>query len=262
MAKKKDIEIGEQAIVVADTQTKAVALVSSDLLDQMAEVRENFESIDNPKLPRAKMRSEGIELIEGQPLTTQLEGIIVLTKRTNVYYAKPYNPSAITPPDCYSLDGITPETDMRDRDGNPKKPVSPKCKGCPMAEFGTNTMKSGKACRNLKPIYVLLDGAIMPRQLTVAPSSLKAANQYLMDLAERGLAYRKVMTRITAFKKNAADTYMSLKFELARKLNDQETLDTEFIRSKWLPIMQSDIVDQSTVDGGSASPVEDPKGEF
>lgn len=259
MAKKKDVEVTTN-VAVAQTQEVVVTQVSTELMERLMDVKDNFESIDDPKLPRAKMRADGIEFMENTPLVTEIEGVLLLTKKTNVYYAKPYNVNKITPPDCYSLDGVTPVTNLRDENGAEKKPVNPTCKGCPMAEFGTNQMKSGKACRNLKPLYFVMNDAIMPRQVTVAPSSLKAANQYLMDLAERGLAYRKVMTRIKAFKKNPGDTYMSLKFELARKLNEQEQVDYEAVRKMWLHVMQSDIVDQSTVETGAA-PV-DAKGEF
>ena len=100
------------------------------------------------------------------------------------------------------MDGVVPDESI-------DKPVSKVCKGCKMAEFGTNQMKSGKACRNLKPMYMLLgDDAIMPRQLTITPTSLKAANQYLLDLTERGFSYRKVKTKVEAFKKNPADTFV------------------------------------------------------
>lgn len=259
MAKKPVSKKETTAVAVAEP-TKAVAAAPSavlpslagaspEVLERMNEIKDNLESIETFRLPRAKMTPLGFQLIEGEPVATELEGVIIHTKKTNVYYAKPYNPKDLAAPDCFSLDGVLPDKSVQ-------KPVHATCKGCPMAEFGTNSMKSGKACRNLKPLYILLsDEAIMPRQVTIAPSSLKAANQYLMDLTERGIAYRKVKTRISAFKKNPEDTFMTLKFSLAGKLDPQQVVNAEFLRNQWRPIMDAQVVDQN--EAGGAAPVQE-----
>lgn len=215
--------------------------VSSELLERIAEVQGNLESVEDFRLPRCQMTAEGLVLIEGEKPILELTGVIIHTKKTNVYYDKPYNPSDISPPTCYSLDGVKPE-DLPPSDEYMKQHET--CKGCPKAEYGTNSMKSGKACRNLKPVFLLLgDEAIMPRQLTVAPSSLKAANQYLLDLTERGMSYRKVKTRVTLFKKQSRDTYLSMKFEFAGKLNEQEIANAAHLRNTWMNVMNNQSVD-------------------
>lgn len=272
---KGKTKVEEQAVAVAAPQEVAPKVVSGSVLpslagaspelqERMLEVKDNMESVENFQLPRAKMTAAGWQLIEGEPAITELEGILLHTKKTNVYYAKPFNKNDVQPPDCYSLDGVLPAMDMKDKDGKHKPPVNPTCKGCPMAEFGTNQMKSGKACRNLKPMYMLLsDEAIMPRQVTVTPASLKAANQYLMDLTERGIAYRKVKTKITAFKKDPEDTFMTLKFQMGAKLDDQQQLNVEYLKNQWLPVMNNQVVDQNEFDKGPSAPVESStNGEF
>jgi hypothetical protein len=249
-----------QAVAKSGSILPSLEGASKELVARMTEVQENLESVENFRLPRAKMTADGIELIEGEAPLKELEGVIIHTKKTNVYYEKPYNPSDIQPPDCFSLDGNVPENNV------PKKQHAT-CKGCPQAEFGTNSMKSGKACRNLKPIYLLLsDEAIMPRQFTVTPSSLKAANQYLLDLTERGIAYRKVKTKITLFKENPKDTYYKIKFAMGSKLNEQQLKNVEFLRNQWLPIMNAQLIDQTEFDNASASPAAAtnaaPSGEY
>lgn len=213
-----------------------------ELQARMLEVRDNLESIDTFTLPRAKMTSQGFELLEGEKPLTELEGVIIHTKKTNVFYAKPYNPRETQSPDCFSLDGNTPDKSIRN-------PVHSTCRGCPKAEFGTNTMGSGKACRNLKPIYMLLgDEAIMPRQITVTPASLKAANQYLMELLERGISYRKVRTKITAYKADPKDTYMKLKFTMAAKLDEQQVKNAEYLKTSWMPVIETQVVMEADLD--------------
>lgn len=246
-----------QAVVMSakeGTLLPTLAGASEHVQSQMAEIKDNFESLDGFRLPRAKMTPAGFELIEGQPVLTELEGVIIHTKKTNVYYAKAYNKHEVSMPDCYSLDGITPDKKV-------EKPVHKTCKGCPMAEFGTNSMKSGKACRNLKPLYMLLgDDAIMPRQVTITPASLRAVTAYLMELAERGIAYRKVKTKIVAYKSDPTDTYVKLKFVMGAKVDEQKLKDIEFLKAGWLHVMNEQMIDQHEADT-TQGPV-DTKGEY
>lgn len=245
--------------VAAPAGLPVTAQASAEILERMTEVQDNLESMENFKLPRAKMTAAGLELVEGDDPLLMLEGVIVHTKKSNVYYDKPYNANDVGPPTCFSNDGNVPDKSV-------EKPVHATCKGCPMAEFKTNLMKSGKACRNLKPMYLLLGNdestSIMPRQLTVTPASLKAANQYLMDLTERGISYRKVQTRVTLFKENPRDTYFKMKFSIAKKLAPQQIADVEFLRDKWRPIMDAQIVEQREFDGAGQAAPADSKGEF
>lgn len=225
----------EQSLVSAARAAGALTALqgaSPELVERVKEIADNLESMEDFQLPRARMTSEGFELVDGDDPVTELDGVIVHTRKVNVYYKDAYNPDEATPPTCASSDGIAPDSGTELQ--------HPTCKGCPMAEFGTNSMKSGKACRNLKPLYLLLsDEAIMPRQVTVTPASLKVANQYLMDLTERGISYRKVKTKITAYKKDRKDTFMTLKFAKGDALSDVQKSDTEALRQYWLPIMNA-----------------------
>jgi hypothetical protein len=250
------VEVNTTPAVQTGSILPSLTGAGPEIIARMEEVKDNLESVESFRLPRAKMTAEGLELIEGEEPIKELEGVIIHTKKSNVYYAKPYNSDEVSPPDCFSLDGNFPDKSI-------PKPVNPTCKGCPMAEFGTNQMKSGKACRNMKPMYLLLsDEAIMPRQLTITPSSLKSANQYLMDLTERGIAYRKVKTKVTLFKENSRDTYFKMKFSVVKKLTEQEQRNVEFLRNEWLPIMNAQMIDQREVDSASSSQVKDSNGEF
>lgn len=253
------VRAAKAVLVTGPSGGMQISGASERIQNALAEVKENLASVENYRLPRAKLTSEGFELAEGEEPVEELEGILVHAKKTNVYYDKPFNPADVTPPTCFSLDGEKPDKSIA-------KPVFATCKGCPMAEFGTNSMKSGKACRNLKPLFLIRpteDGlSIIPRQITITPTSLKAANQYLMDLTERGLNYRKVVTKITTFKDNKADTYRKLKFSMVRKLSEQDAIDVNVLRGQWLSIMDNQVVDQNEVDSASTSEVAQSSGEF
>ena len=254
MSKKTEQkEMSATVTPVAQTNVPAVAQAaalpatkpqaSAELLERIGEVRDNLQAVEEFRLPRIRMTSGGAEITEGEEPVQAIEGIILHAKKTNVFYAKPYNPSDVNPPDCFSLDGERPDASI-------EKPQHPTCKGCPKAEFGTNSMGSGKACRNLKPLYFLTgDGAIMPRQLTISPTSLKAANAYIMDLTAAGYNFRKVKTRIEFFKENPKDTYMKAKFKKVGVLDAQQKADVDALLEMWKPMIEKQTIDQSELEG-------------
>lgn len=263
MAKKpeaKKPEAKNEAVTTEVATVEPAALpaklqASAALMERISEVKENLESVESFRIPRIKMTSEGIEVREGEEPVKEVEGVILHTRMSNVYYKDNFNPDNVTPPTCFSQDGKRPDPSV-------KQPVHATCKGCPMAEFGTNNMKSGKACRNLKPVYLLVGDAIMPRQLTVTPASLKAANLYFLELAERGVAYRKVITKITAYKKDRGDTYFTLKFTKGENLPAEKLADVDYLKAQWLPIMDSQVLDQREVDSTGARPVQEASGDY
>lgn len=256
----------EAAQAAPQVETKAVATkpqggllantagASPELIERIKEVNDNLSSIEDFKLPRVKMTEHGAEILEGEEPLQTLEVVLLHTKKTNVYYEKPFNKNRPEPPRCFSIDGDLPSKDLKDKEGKPLKPINPTCKGCPKAEFGTNLTGAGKACRNLKPMYVLLgDDAIMPRQLTVTPTSLKAANQYLIGLTERGLSYRKVKTVIEFYKKDPDDKYMVARFKMGGKIPVEKQADVDYLRNSWLSIMSNQVIDQNEFEGGNSS---------
>lgn len=236
----------EKEVAVKETQTTvAVTGASPELMERLAAVRDNMESVDTFRIPRVINTADGLQLNEDEEPVPQLEVTLLHTAKRNIYYAKPYNPAEAAPPDCFSNDGKTPDVSV-------KSPMHKTCKGCPMAEFGTNSMKSGKACRNLKLLFVLVgEKSIVPRQITVTPMSLKSADQYLMNLTETGMSYRNVRTVVRTEKKNPKQTYVELRFKLARELSPTEIADAQFLRAQWLPIMDAQAVDQREVDSGA-----------
>lgn len=116
------------------------------------------------------------------------EGIIVAWNGQKSFWKTSLDDSAArrTPPDCYSLDtkkGI----------GNP----GIECARCPNNVFGTakNNTGRGKACRDVRMIFLMRAHDVMPSLLIAPPTSLKPVHQYFMDVASNALPYWSVVTR-------------------------------------------------------------------
>ena len=103
-----------------------------------------------------------------------IEGVIVLQQTANAYWQDSDTTGA--PPDCSSDDGVTGY-------GTP----GGLCAACPLNTFGSGEGGKGKACKNMKNLYILQDGSPMPLLLPLPPTSLKAFRQYANNLRFAGL---------------------------------------------------------------------------
>ncbi len=255
------VEIKPAALPAVVDNNPLTALIkagaSAELIEKIGEVSQNLESVDNFRLPRMKMGSDGVTVREDEDVSSSIEVIILNTRMIKQYYDKPYKKTELTPPACYSNNGKVPEADGENIQ-------NPTCKGCPKNEFGSNATGEGKACRDLKPMYVLMGiDSIIPRQITISPTSLKAANAYFMDLTERGVAYWKVLTKIEFIKKDADDKFVVAKFSMTEKIVDENKVkDIKALRDYWMPVMNNQIIEgDEAPQAQQAAPV-DTKGEF
>lgn len=219
-----------------DTNLMIPKGASEALVTALTEVAENLKTVENLRIPRLELTSEGFVLDE-ETVTPEITGTILHIQPRNVYYAKSFNPKAdAESPDCYSLDAKTPEEDSKFKQ-------HPTCKGCPKAEFGSNSMGSGKACRNLRLLYTLVgDEAIIPKVIQVNPTSLQSLDKYLFNVTDKILHINKVKTKMTAYKDSPQDTYSKVKFSFAGKLDPVRVTDVSAIKSYFMPFINNEEI--------------------
>jgi len=202
--------------------------VSTEILERMAEAKETLESFSDLKLPKIGFK-DGFTLAEGEEPRESFTGIIVFTKETNVYYKGRYKAGQTEQPDCFSPDGRKPST---------PKPQHPDCKTCPHNQFGSAKDSDGKACKNTRPVYFLVEGGIIPKVLRIPPTSLGAVKQYMLNVAADFGSYMAVKTKVSIYKKADDQTHWNMKFEPAGKVSEQEKTDVKAIRETWLNLMK------------------------
>ncbi len=90
MSKKNALEAaGEKGLAVAPKKADLLPSIegaSKELMARWAEVSTNFESLEAFKIPRIKMSGNGFVFIEGQDPVTEIDCILVYTKRMNAWY--------------------------------------------------------------------------------------------------------------------------------------------------------------------------------
>ena len=202
--------------------------VSEELKERMQEAKETLESFEDLRLPKIGFK-DGFTLAEGSEPVDEFTGIIVYTKETNVYYKGRYKAGQNEQPDCFSPDGKVPTTE---------KPQAPTCKVCPHNQYGSAPGGDGKACKNTRPVYFLVDGGIIPKVLRVPPTSLGMVKQYMLNVAADYGSYMAVKTRVSIYRKVESQEHWNIKLEPAGKVSEQEKVDVKCVRDTWLNLMK------------------------
>jgi len=157
--------------------------------------------------PSIRIKRNGFRIVDGNGDEINLKpndlaggeylDIVILAAKpglNKVYYEAAYDPNQVEPsaPDCFSLDGITPDKSVN-------KPVNPTCGTCPMNAFGSGRNAAGqstkgKACADSKILAVFRKGSVY--LFKIPPASLKNFGLYVKNLTNRGVPLGNVITYV------------------------------------------------------------------
>lgn len=172
-----------------------------------------------------KISQGGVEEIIMRPGTddepaSALEVVILKANKniSKVWYANGYAEGSDAKPDCFSNDGIEADASVL----NP--PVaSRKCAVCPNNAWGSKISEQGskgKACADSRRIAVANpDDLKNPMLLRVPAASLKPLAQYGDSLANRGVPYFAVITRMGF---DPAAAFPSITFRLSGVVTEEQ----------------------------------------
>lgn len=257
-----------QALAPLTPQTQAI--VAPKVSDFKAMLEENYgDENAQPEFPRIKFPTSGAATFtvpdpEGDKPAQVLEGVILHTTTPKALWLSAF--SGDTPPDCSSVDGRTGQVRMPDGSQGFVLPEWAKslgvpggdCVTCPYNQWGTKRDNDGKfgrgkACKDMRRLWVLRSGDLMPMIVTLPPTSLAAYEQYANKLMAKGTGIRTVLTRIqlTETKNEKGIKYQTATFaqaekadaEMATSLREFATFITPMVKK-----VQVDSNDYRTVD--------------
>jgi len=163
-----------------------------------------------------------------------MDCIIVGHCHERTFYSKPYNPNAITSPDCYAF-GIA------DREGNVpdmaphedvEHPIHETCDGCPMDAWKSDIQGGrGKGCKEIRRL------AILPADALKDPSKILAYSEAYARVPVMSVVKWASYTHLLAAHKTApfavftrmfllpdARSQFTVNFELKAKITDDDVL--------------------------------------
>lgn len=143
------------------------------LLEQ--EVQTSLNNID-PKPPRIKVSRESrIFMMPDGSTEKSLTGILVFHHKARGYWET----EGQKIPTCSSMDGAT---------GTNENGEERTCKSCQFNVFGSGKDGFGKACKEMRWIYLLQTGEIIPSRISLPPSSLGQFDSFITALAQKRIA--------------------------------------------------------------------------
>lgn len=155
---------------------------SEDLADDMEGLRLSFTRIKIPGGGHLQF-----EIPSGNPdvpdYAPYLEGVILYSHNSNAYWPEGSEYDDDQPPLCQSFDG---KVGYGEPGGT--------CADCVLNQFGSDGNNKGKACKNMRMLYLLRSGEYMPIQIALPPTSLMPYTRFVNEafLSRR----RKVCTGV------------------------------------------------------------------
>jgi len=176
---------------------------------------------------------------------TELVGVILHHHPANAYWKEKLEDGGNEQPDCSSFDG---KTGVEKETGECKS-----CAECPFNKFGSDG--AGKACKNVHRIYLLREGSPVPLVLSLPPTSIKYARDYIgKSIVIKGMRSHHVVTKITLKKEKSSSgiTYSRAAFALVGKLSPEQIAAAEIMAAT---IKQTaNTVDSEDYSTGTAAP--------
>lgn len=150
---------------------------------------------------------------ENPDYVKSLTGVILYNHMANAYWPEGEEYSNDTPPLCRSADG---KTGYGDPGGD--------CASCALNQFGSVESGKGKACKNMRMLYLLQSGALLPLQLALPPTSIRPYQDfYKSAFLIRGRACYGSIVEIGLKKQESGGfTYSVATFRKVRDLEGEE----------------------------------------
>jgi hypothetical protein len=218
-------------------------------------IRDNLagQDVGEFDLPRIKIPAGGgttweIESpLHGTQSERELQGIVVYHRQTRSFWRD--DDSTGTPPDCSSRDGVV---GVGDPGGE--------CRTCPLSQFGSDGGR-GQACKQQAMWFLLREDSFLPVVLSLPPTSLKAAKQYMLALAGAGIRAAEVVTKITLEKQRNPDgqDYSRAVLSVGGKLDEAATARARAYAEQLRPVFDATPAEPgeppaATASGGKTPP--------
>lgn len=170
---------------------QALAVQIPQELAGVFDIANNMEGVI-PRLPQIEILRE-VQMFSMSDDTKMetFQGVIIDQYPTNAWWKEKMVPGAPPkPPDCCSVNGVVPD----DPDEGYEIQFE-NCKECERNQFRSDPEGGkGKACKNMKRLHVMMEGAMLPRRLVLPPTSITSFEIYMTELSDRGLPYACVVT--------------------------------------------------------------------
>lgn len=229
MAKGTDIErLGAEYPVLAGEQSGELMLA---LRENFGEDGPGVNDFDRIQIPGGGGTAWEVPTLEGTDSARQIQGIVVAWKSPRAFWSKDADEGPAQPPDCASDEG-----DFGNGAFGPGSAENPsgRCEECPMNEWGSQeiidmangkgeTGSRAKACKEMRQLFLIRPGTILPVVVTLPPTSIQPLRKYFLRLANEGTAYYGVVTELSLKQQQSGSMrWSTVELKMVRKLDAAE----------------------------------------
>lgn len=208
------------------------------------------DTIDRFALPRLRIPPGGgksweVQTLDGFESKPTVEGIITHWSPLRAYWRNPYGSGGGNqPPDCSSDDG---NIGHGDPGGN--------CHDCPLNQFDTATNGRGKACKEIRAVFIKPANAIYPFFLSLPPTSLKAFRSQMINMANNGVGYWHAVVQLGLEQDKSADgfNYSKVTVKVLQKLSPEQIASFKTYRDEIRPLLDAKVVLDSAEFAGTGA---------
>ena len=184
---------------------------SEDLADDMEGLQLTMQRVKIPGGGNLQFEIRGDDP-DNPDYERKLVGVILYHHLANAYWPEGSEDDDNVPPFCQSFDG-------KQGYGEP----GGVCAACAFNQFGSTANGSGKACKNMRQIYLLRSGEYLPLQLSLPPTSLRPFNDFmnLAFVARRRPSYSAIVEIGLKRAESGGYTYSVATFRKVRDLEGE-----------------------------------------
>ena len=184
---------------------------SEDLADDMDGLQMTMQRVKIPGGGNLQFEIRGDDP-DNPDYERKLVGVILYHHLANAYWPEGSEYDDSVPPLCQSFDG-------KQGYGEP----GGVCAACAFNQFGSTANGSGKACKNMRQIYLLRSGEYLPLQLSLPPTSLRPFNDFmnLAFVARRRPSYSAIVEIGLKRAESGGYTYSVATFRKVRDLEGE-----------------------------------------
>lgn len=188
------------------------SFTSEDLADDMEGLQMSFQRIKIPsggnlvfEIPTDDPDNPNYE--------KTVEGVLIHHHDANAYWSEGSEYDENTAPLCSSVDG---KQGIGDPGGL--------CAMCGMNQYGTAPEGRGKACKNMRMLYLLQSGESIPIQISLPPTSLKPFKTFINQafLLRRRPSYSSVIQIGLRKENNGGNDYSVATFRLVSSFEGEQ----------------------------------------
>lgn len=243
--------MADKEVTVVATQATDASLILQSIgnTTEITElIRDNIgnDGLDAFSLARVRVPAGGgiawtIPTFEGPEVQKTIRGVIIHWKTWRAMWEGSYGEGGSTnaPPDCASKDGATGT-------GNP----GGDCSSCPLNQFGSADNGRGKECKEVRAVFLLTEGALLPNLIAMPPMSIKPLKDYFLQLASNRIPYWTVVTEFSLEQTRNTDgiVYSKAIPKFINKLTTEEQAAVFAYRAQMTPVIEGEFIERGDVE--------------